>query len=66
MVDGEFVYMGNNVSIMVHAKGQAELMFTLGNLLVLREVYYAPDISRNLVSGFVLNRLGYMFETDKL
>ena len=33
--DGEFLYMRNNSSIKVHEKGQVELMFTSGNLLVL-------------------------------
>lgn len=44
VVNGEFLYIGNNTSIKVYAKGQVELMFTLGNLLVLRDVYYTPDI----------------------
>ena len=67
VVDGESLYMGNNSSIKVHGKGQVELMFTSGNLLVLRDVYYAPEISRNLVSGSVLNRMGYklVFEADR-
>ena len=51
---GEHLSMGNN-AIMVQGKGQIELLFTLENLLVLRDVYYAPEISRNLVSGPVLN-----------
>ena len=57
----EYLYIRNNTSINVHAKGQVELMFTSGNLLVLRDVYYAPNISRNLVLGSLLNRLGYNF-----
>ena len=53
--------------IKVYAKGQVELMFMLGNLLVLRDVYYTPDISRNLVSSSLLIRLGYklVFEADR-
>src|SRR5688572_17511176 len=52
---------------MVQGKGQIELLFTSGNLLVLRDVYYEPEISRNLVSGPVLNRLGYklVFEANR-
>ena len=57
--------MGNNAPIMVQSKGQV-LLFTSRNLLVLRDVYYAPEISRNVVSGMVLNRLGcnLVFEAD--
>ena len=42
-------------------------MFTSRNLFVFRDVYYAPKISRNLISGYVLNRLGnkLVFEADR-
>ena len=54
-------------SIEVHGKGQVELLFTSGNTLVLRDVYFAPDISRNLVFSPILNRLGYklVFNADR-
>ena len=66
-VHGENLYMGDNSSIDVHGKGQVELLFTSGNTLVLKDVYFAPDISRNLVSGPILNRLGYklVFDADR-
>ena len=59
--------MRNNAPIMVQGKRQVELLFTSGNLLVLRDVYYAPEINRNLVSRTILNRLGYklVFEADR-
>ena len=64
---GEHLFMGNNAPIMVQGKGQVELFFTSGNLLVLKDVYYAIEISRNLVTGPILNRLGYkfVFEADR-
>ena len=67
VVDGENLYIGDNSSIEVHGKGQVELLFISGNTLVLRDVYFAPDISRNLVSRSILNRLGYklVFEVDR-
>ena len=67
VVDGEHLFMGNNAPIMVQGKAQIDLLFTSGNLLVLRDVYYAPEISRNLVSGPVLYRLSYklVFEADR-
>ena len=67
VVDGEDLYMGNNSSIMVQGKGQVELVFTSGNILILRDMYHAPKISRNLVFGPTLNRLGYklMFESNR-
>ena len=48
-------------------KGQVEVVFTWGNVLILRDVYYAPDISRNLVYVPTLNRLVYklIFEYDR-
>ena len=59
--------MGDNSSIEVHGKRQVELLFTSRNTLVLEDVYFAPDISRNLVSGSILNQLGYklVFEVDR-
>ena len=48
VVDGEHLFMGNTAPIMVQGKGQVELLFTSGNLLILRDVYYAPEISKNL------------------
>ena len=58
--------MENNSSIKVQQKGQVELVFTSGNILILQDVYYAPKISKNLVSGPTLNVLGYklVFEFD--
>ena len=50
VVDGEYLYMGNNASTKATTNRQVELLFTLGNLLVLTDVSYAPDISRNLVA----------------
>ena len=39
----------------------------IGDFSVLRDVYFAPNISRNLVSNLVLNQLGYklLFEADR-
>ena len=67
VVDGEALYMGNNSSIKVQGKGQVELVFTSRNILILRYVYNAPEISRNLVSGPTMYRLGYklVFESDR-
>ena len=67
VVDGEALYMGNYYSIKVLGKGQVELVFTLGNILILGDVYYAPDISKNVFLGPTLNRLGYklVFEFDR-
>ena len=67
VVDGENLYMGVNSLIENHGKGQVELLFSSGNTLVLRDVYFAPDIRRNLVFGPILNRFGYklVFEADR-
>ncbi|XP_021717344.1 uncharacterized protein LOC110685179 [Chenopodium quinoa] len=57
--DGEELFMRNNSTIMVQGRGQVDLMFSSGNSIILRDVLYAPSISRNLVSGPTLNRLRY-------
>ena len=59
--------MRDDSSIKVQGKGQINLLFTSENILILRDIYFAPDISRNLVSGPILNRLGYklVFEIDR-
>ena len=64
--DGEALYMRNNSSIKVLGKGQIDLVFTPWNIFILKDVYYAPNISKNLVSGSTLNRSGYkhVFEYD--
>ncbi|WVZ22010.1 hypothetical protein V8G54_000554, partial [Vigna mungo] len=65
--NGEVLYMGNDSMAKVLGVGQVELLLSSGKSLVLRDVLYAPELRRNLVSGVILNRLGFklVFESDK-
>ncbi|XP_021722414.1 uncharacterized protein LOC110689893 [Chenopodium quinoa] len=67
VVDGEDLYLGNNSTIKVLGRGQVELVFSSGTAIILRNVLYAPEISRNLVSMPTLNSLGYklIFEANR-
>ena len=65
---GIILYMGNESTTPVLGKGEVELQFTSGKTLILCNVFYTPSIRKNVVSGGVLNRLGYklVFEADRL
>ena len=61
------LYMGNSTNTKVAGKGNVELKFTSGKIVTLLEVYHAPEIRKNLVSGGLLSKHGYklVFESDK-
>ena len=42
-------------------------MFTSGKTLTLNDVFYVPEVRKNLVSGFLLNKFGFkqVYEADK-
>jgi len=65
--DGNVLYMGNTSTVDVKGIGQVELVFTFGKTLTLNDVYYVPEARKNLVSGFLLNKLGFkqVYEADK-
>jgi len=65
--NGETLFMGNDSMAKVLGKGQVELVFSSGKSLILRDVLYSPELRRNLVSGVILNRLGFkmVYESDK-
>jgi hypothetical protein len=51
----------------VKGKGTVNLEFTSGNVLILTDVYYVPEIRKNLVSRGLLNKVGFkcVFESDQ-
>jgi hypothetical protein len=65
--DGCILFMGNSTTAAVKGKGTVNLEFTSGNVLTLTDVYYVPEIRKNLVSGGLLNKFGfkYVFESDQ-
>jgi hypothetical protein len=67
MEDGCILFMGNSTTAAVKGKGTVNLEFTSGNVLTLTDVYYVPEIRKNLVSGGLLNKFGFkcVFESDQ-
>ena len=64
--DDTILYMGNSSTTKVMGIGKVELKFTSGKALTLTNVYYVPEIRKNLVSGSLLNKYGFklVFEAD--
>nr|GMC57792.1 Retrovirus-related Pol polyprotein from transposon TNT 1-94 [Ipomoea batatas] len=64
--DSPSLYMGNDSMVKVKGIGQVELLFTSGKKLTLTDVYHAPDVRKNLISGIVLKKCGFklVFEAD--
>lgn len=65
--DGTALYMGNHSTTAVKEKGKVDLEFTSGKTLTLTNVYHVPEVTKNLVSGSLLNKHGFklVFESDK-
>ncbi|MCH89497.1 pol polyprotein, partial [Trifolium medium] len=53
------VQMGNAHTSEVAGIGDVELKFTSGKTLILKDVMHVPDMRKNLVSGFLLNKAGF-------
>ena len=66
--DGENVFLGDARIAKVVGKGKVVLKLTFGKGLALNAVLHVPDMRRNLVSGFLLNKTGLklVFESNKL
>jgi hypothetical protein len=67
MEDGYVLFMGNSTTAAVKGKGTVNLEFTYGNVLTLTDVYYVPEIRKNLMSRGLLNKFGFkcVFESDQ-
>ena len=65
--DGKSVLMGNHNAVKVHGKGSVELHFTSGKKITLINVFYVPEIRKNLVSVNLLCKSGLkiVLESDK-
>ncbi|CAJ2637004.1 unnamed protein product [Trifolium pratense] len=53
------VQMGNAHTSDVAGVGDVVLKFTSGKTLILKEVLHVPEMKKNLVSGFLLNKAGF-------
>lgn len=58
MGDGEHVLMGDSHGALIVGKGNVMLKLTSGKTLALHDVMHVPKIHRNLVSTFLLNKVG--------
>ena len=65
--DGTILFMENSTTTPVLGIGDVELKFTSGSILTLTNVFYVPEVRKNLVSGGLLNKFGFklVFEADK-
>ena len=59
ITDGSVIRMGNGSSESIEGIGNVRLTFTSGKQLDLVDVLYVPTIRKNLMSGTVINNLGY-------
>ncbi|GJT64928.1 zinc finger, CCHC-type containing protein [Tanacetum coccineum] len=66
--DGHEVMMGDNHTSKVIGSGNVEIQFTSGKKLTLMNVFFVPNIRKNLVSGFKLYKSGVkaVIESDKV
>ncbi|KAI5441034.1 hypothetical protein KIW84_010479 [Lathyrus oleraceus] len=65
--DGSVLYMGDDHFAPVEGKGNVVLEFSSRKTITLFNVLYVPKLRKNLISGPVLNKLGYkqVCESDK-
>ncbi|KAM2507490.1 hypothetical protein ACFX1W_029799 [Malus domestica] len=59
VAEGRKVLLGDSHSTDVNGTGEVELRFTSGKTMILKDVMHAPAIRKNLVSGFLLNKVGF-------
>ncbi|GJR62490.1 pol polyprotein [Tanacetum coccineum] len=61
------LYMGNSATADIKGEGDVILKMTSEKELKLTNVLYVPEIRKNLVSGWLLNKFGFrlVFESDK-
>ncbi|KAA0054951.1 putative Polyprotein [Cucumis melo var. makuwa] len=53
------ILLGDHHTSKMAGIGEVELKFTSGKTLVLKEVLHTPEIRKNLVSGYLLNKAGF-------
>ena len=51
--------LGDSHTIEVVGIGEVLLKFTSGREVTLKDVFHVPDIRKNLVSSFLLNKAGF-------
>ncbi|KAM7494813.1 hypothetical protein LguiB_029422 [Lonicera macranthoides] len=54
------VLLGDSHTTNVAGTGDVELKFTSGKTVILKDVLHTPEIRKNLVSGYILNKAGFV------
>ncbi|GKD20359.1 hypothetical protein Tco_1222062 [Tanacetum coccineum] len=57
--NGQKLYMGNSATADIKGEGDVILKMTSEKELKLTNVLYVPEIRKNLVSGWLLNKFGF-------
>ncbi|KAJ9566473.1 hypothetical protein OSB04_002439 [Centaurea solstitialis] len=65
--DGQKLFMGNAAIGEIKGIREVVLRMTSGKELKLKDVLFVPELRKNLVSGWLLNKVGFklVFESDK-
>ena len=58
-VDDQKVLLGVSHTTTVAGIGNVEIKFTSGKTVLLKDVMHTPEMRKNLVSGFLLNKAGF-------
>ena len=68
VIDEENIYLGDSGIARVARRRKALLKFTSGKSLALNSILHVPNMCRNLVSGFLLNKAGLkiVFESNEI
>ena len=53
------VLLGDSHTTIVAGIGNVELNFTSGRIVILKDVMHTPEMRKNLVSGYLLNKAGF-------
>ncbi|KAI5316791.1 hypothetical protein L3X38_036498 [Prunus dulcis] len=59
VTDDRKVLLGDSHTTIVAGIGEVELKFTSGKTVILKDVLHTPEIRKNLVSGYLLNKAGF-------
>ncbi|KAL5857550.1 hypothetical protein ACOSQ3_005008 [Xanthoceras sorbifolium] len=53
------VLLGDSYSTIVAGTGKVELKFTSEKVVMLKDVLYTPEMRKNLISSYLLNKAGF-------